>query len=259
MCIAILNIKKTLPKSYLENSFYNNDQGAGLLYVKDNELKVFKTYDEKLFIKEYFAVRKQIKTPIVLHFRIATSGFSEYNLHPFLVNKNLGFVHNGVICGLGNKDFSDTYQFNEMLKKLPKGFLRNHVIKELICNYIGTDKLVFLDTNNEWNIINENRGHWYDGNWFSNSSYVEKNDYVWAGNKKVSKQSEKYDFGSDDLKDDWLYQKPLEGGINLNEREKSEYLMDLYGVANEKDLNDAVEFEGFSSIDESFEYYHSQY
>ena len=252
MCIAILNIRKSIKKEYLENSFYNNDQGAGLLYVKNNELKVFKTYDKKLFLKEYYSVRKQIKTPIVLHFRIATSGFSEHNLHPFLVNKNLGFVHNGVIYGLGNKDFSDTYQFNEMLQKLPKNFLRNHVIKELISSYIGTDKLVFLDSNNEWNIINENRGHWFEGDWFSNSSYLQRNDYVWAGNRKVSKKEEKANFWNDDLLPLWKDEP------SIDVESKSEYLMDLYGVANEKDLMDAVQFEGFGNIEESFDYYYNQ-
>jgi hypothetical protein len=245
MCIAILNIKKTLPKVYLQNSFDNNNQGAGLLYVKNNILTTFKTYSKKDLIKEYYKVRKEIKTPIVLHFRIATSGFSEHNLHPFLVNDKLGFVHNGVIWGLGNKDYSDTYQFNEMLKKLPKNFLRNHVIKEFVANYIGGDKLIFLDDKNEWNIINEKNGHWFDGDWFSNNSYQQLNSFVYAGNKKVYKSK-----FIDDLWEDIEEEK---------QPETNEYLMELYGVNNEKDLQDAIQFEGFKTNVEAFDYYYKNY
>lgn len=244
MCIAILNIKNKLPQNYLENSFNNNNQGAGLLYVKNGKLETYKTYDIVDFIKQYYLVRKAIKTPIVLHFRIATSGFSEHNLHPFLVNKDLGFVHNGVIYGLGNKDYSDTYQFNEMLKKLPKNFLRNNTIKEFISNYIGSDKLVFLDSNNIWNIINEKNGHWHNGNWFSNNSYKQKNNYVWAGNKKVYKDTHVDDFINDELFND------------VDSAYKIERLKDMFFCYSEKELLKCIEYHGFKSIDDAFDFYY---
>jgi predicted glutamine amidotransferase len=121
MCIAILNTKKAgrLPKSHIKNSWENNDMGAGLLWSNKGKLNVFKTYDYDDFLDKYNEVRSDKATGnIVLHFRIATSGYNgEHNLHPFLVSDDLGFVHNGVISGLGNKDFSDTYEFNDMLKK----------------------------------------------------------------------------------------------------------------------------------------------
>jgi predicted glutamine amidotransferase len=147
MCIAILNRKSTLAKISLENSFANNNQGCGMLWNQDGKLQTFKTYSHKAFMAKYYEVRKQINTPIILHYRIATSGFSKKNLHPFKVNANLGFVHNGVIFGLGNNEESDTFEFNEILKKLGSNFLKNKSIMTLIESFIEKDKLIFLMRN----------------------------------------------------------------------------------------------------------------
>lgn len=189
MCIAILNTKSTLPSGYIKNSWDNNNQGGGLLFVRAGKLDTFKTYNYKEFLNKYNELRKdkKIKT-IVLHFRIATSGFEKYvNLHPFLVRNDLGFVHNGIISGLGNNERSDTYEFNETLKKLPVNFLRNDSILELISKYIGYSKLVFLDSQNKHTIVNEGLGIWEGGDWFSNDSYKDTLPFCYFGNKKVSK------------------------------------------------------------------------
>lgn len=196
MCICILNTKKAgaLTASELKNSWDNNNMGAGLLWVENNELNVFKSYDYGTFTDKYFEIRERNKVGnIVLHYRISTSGFKgEHNLHPFLVNDKLGFVHNGVISGLGNKDFSDTYEFNDMLKKFKHNFLKCEMTRYLISKHIGYSKLIFLDINDKFTIINEEDGHWKNDNWYSNTSYESYNDYVWAGNKKVAKDKTKY-------------------------------------------------------------------
>jgi len=177
-----------LPDEYIKNSWDNNDQGAGLLWNDNGVLKTYKTFSYKSFLKKYKEVRKQTSGKIVLHFRIATSGYmGKGNLHPFLVNQGLGFVHNGVISGLGNNQHSDTYQFNEMLKDLPSNFLESATILEFISAYIGSSKLVFLDALGNHTIVNEKLGHWAGDDWFSNTSYMAYNDYYWAGNSKVSK------------------------------------------------------------------------
>ncbi len=140
MCIAILNTKKAgrLPSEQIKNSCDNNDMGSGLLWNENGKLSVFKTYKYDEYISKYNELRDDKKIGnIVLHFRIATSGvFGEHNLHPFLLNEDLGFVHNGVISGLGNKDFSDTYEFNDMLKKFKHDFLNCEMTKHFISEYI---------------------------------------------------------------------------------------------------------------------------
>lgn len=237
MCIAILNTKKAgrLPKQQIQNSWDNNDMGAGLLWSKDNKLNVFKTYEYDEYIEKYNEVRDDKSVGnIVLHFRIATSGYNgEHNLHPFLTNDNLGFVHNGVIRGLGNKSFSDTYQFNDMLKRFNHNFIECEMTKYFISEYIGYSKLIFLDNKDRYTIINEEMGKWSSGNWYSNDSYKQYNNYVWAGNEKVSKTSTNTDasiydkhYDADDYSldyNDW----------NIDAEDEwlmYEYLCDLYGL-----------------------------
>jgi predicted glutamine amidotransferase len=177
MCIAILNTTNTLTRETLQQCWKSNPDGAGMIYTNNGQIKIFKemtNFDK--FYKEYVKQRKANKTSnFVLHFRIATSGkIDKTNCHPFAVNKNLAFVHNGMISiDQLNINVSDTYTFNELiLKKLPSSFLNNHAITELIESYIGYSKLIFLDADNEVSILNEDLGSWdIDNNWYSNNSY----------------------------------------------------------------------------------------
>jgi predicted glutamine amidotransferase len=228
MCIAILNTKKAgrLPKTQIKNSWDNNDMGSGLLWNKDGKLNVFKTYEYDEYIEMYNKLRDDSTIGnIVLHFRIATSGYNgEHNLHPFLVNDDLGFVHNGVIRGLGNKKFSDTYEFNDMLKKYKHNFLTCEMSKFFISEYIGYSKLIFLDSKDKYTIINEDMGKWADGNWYSNDSYKEYSNYVYYGNTKVSKTATNTTAIADDFDEDgWL-------DYNHNEWDMYEYICDIYGL-----------------------------
>lgn len=246
MCIAILNTKKSgrLPKSHIKNSWENNDMGAGLLWNENNKLNVFKTYEYDEYISKYNELRDNANIGnIVLHFRIATSGYKgEHNLHPFLVNDKLGFVHNGVIRGLGNKQFSDTYEFNDMLKKFSHNFLSCDMTKYFISEYIGHSKLVFLDADDKYTIINEELGKWTDGNWYSNDSYKQYNDYKYYGNTKVySKPTtpavvEK----KDELDDFWDYTRGWDYTSDIVEEpmddwEMYEEVCDIYGLDSGKD------------------------
>lgn len=194
MCIAILNTTSPLSLEVLNNSWENNNQGAGLLYNLNGVLTAFKTYDKQKFIDEYYKVRAMIDGKIVLHFRIATSGHEKYtNLHPFFTSDNLGFVHNGIISGLGNQQHSDTYQFNEMLKKYKHNFLQCDKTIESIKKTIGSSKLLFLDSNDDHVIVNEVYGVWDNGDWYSNDSYKYNLDFYYYGNEKVSKSAYEYE------------------------------------------------------------------
>ena len=201
MCIAILNPANLIKDESIKNSWDNNDQGAGLLWYdqKSKTLGSYKSYKYKKFLNKYKELRacKDIGC-IVLHFRIATSGFEKYtNLHPFFVNNDLGFVHNGIIPGLGNNKYSDTYEFNEKLKSLDSNFYKNKSLMDILSMAINGSKLVFLDSTNTYTIVNEEAGIWEDGNWYSNNSYKMKNDFVWYGNTKVSNKKDSYSYAYD--------------------------------------------------------------
>lgn len=199
MCIAILNTKQTtLKKQILKNCWENNGDGAGMLFINDKQqletFKEMKNFDT--FYNKYIEVRNKYgKRNIVLHFRISTHGkINKTNCHPFLVDDNVGFVHNGMIYNAPmSHDYSDTYMFNEsVLKKLKPGFEYDEVILDLLADYIGNgSKLIFLNNNNDFSIVNEQAGHWNMGCWFSNSSYKQVNDWYDFGGIKKQKSTPK--------------------------------------------------------------------
>lgn len=192
MCIAILNIGKKLTDNQLINCWNANPHGAGIISVQNNEISIYKEMTNvKDYIKEYNRIYNTYGSPIVLHFRIKTHGLTSVeNCHPFNVNDKLAFVHNGMIdkveiCNVK----SDTRIFNEtILQQLPHDFIYNEAMISLISNYIGYSKLIFLNNECEYLIVNEELGYWEEcGNWYSNNSHKDKTlekkrtkyDYVW--------------------------------------------------------------------------------
>lgn len=180
MCIAILNNGNQVSRESFKESLLNNPDGFGMAYILEGQLMTYKSLSKnfnKLYNK-YLSVFKETKSPIVLHFRIGTSGKNDLlNCHPFYVNKGLIFCHNGIIKGLGSTKLneSDTREFN---RTYLSGFttfdlFNNEALKGLIEAYIGHSKFIFLDQSGNFKIFNEGLGHWdNNNNWFSNYSYV---------------------------------------------------------------------------------------
>lgn len=185
MCIIILNCDGVLPKHVVYNSWDANQDGAGLAWADGVKIHVEKEMSsKKRFYKMYLAAREKTTLPIMLHFRIGTSGLKDLtNCHPFVVNKNLVFSHNGIISQFSEKSkFSDTYLFNEViLRRLPVSFLKNTAICTLLSDYIDKSKLCFLHVSGEYTIINEELGHWNGENWFSNHSYEYEQPKFYGG------------------------------------------------------------------------------
>lgn len=187
MCIIVYKPKdRILSKNTLENCFMNNNDGAGYMFSENGELIIKKGFFS--FNKFYDSyMEDHLKSNVVLHFRISTQGSVEKkNCHPFYVNNTLGFAHNGILgitTPKGSKK-SDTNLFNcWILRKLPTDFLTNKAIMLLIEEYIGRDKLAFMDNNGDVTLVNEKAGNWgitgdCEGSWFSNTSYRWKTTYT---------------------------------------------------------------------------------
>jgi hypothetical protein len=218
MCIAILNAGKRIQKDKLSNCWDNNDDGAGILYVADgvlvsekfpNELPI----DSKKNFEEFYARYVDINNkygdlPMLLHFRIATHGLTPEYLHPFFVSESVGFVHNGIIDGLGTKDKSDTSDFADLLSNIiipSVATLDNPFIEESIYRFIeDSSKLIFLDNTGEYRIFNETIGQWVGENWFSNTSHTNKPIKYDYGYKLGNKYNDPYGsiYDADEV-DDW--------------------------------------------------------
>ena len=178
MCIIAASPKKAsrITKEIFKNMWNNNPDGGGIMYAEDGILHIEKELKSwKRLYRKYVDVHERGLSN-VLHFRIGTSGSkNEYNIHPFSVNKELAFCHNGILSiqvPVGSLE-NDTQIFNNaILKRLRKGFINDSAIRNLIELAIGmSNKFVFMDNNGEISFINEAAGNWKDGIWFSNYTY----------------------------------------------------------------------------------------
>jgi len=176
MCIAIYKpADKILSQETLNECYNSNPDGAGFMYAQDKKLHIekgFFSYDS--FYKAY---KEHENKQAVIHFRIKTHGkIDTTNCHPFAVNNAIGFVHNGIISGFGDANHSDTIGFNQsilqpLVSKWGNLALFQDPIIDLIEGRIGYSKLVFLDRHGNHKIMNEHKGEWDDGVWYSNNSY----------------------------------------------------------------------------------------
>lgn len=224
MCIAIVKPKdKVISKDVLQTCFENNPDGCGFAYVQDGTVyikKFLNNFEE--FYTEYSKVENL--SNMLIHFRIKTHGdISLENCHPFIMNDRMALIHNGIISGYGDKDSkSDTRDFiDKVLSKISHKMWKNPAFRQLVGDAIGYSKLGILDTSGNCYIINEAKGKWDDGVWYSNSSYETKkvkyntnNNVVSTTTKKsyqkekengYSKKSYNYPYDYDDYYDDYNF------------------------------------------------------
>jgi predicted glutamine amidotransferase len=183
MCVAVMKPEgKILSEETLRECWDANPHGAGFMYSDGSQLRIEKGFMQYDAFREAWEDKQDLKA--VLHFRIRTHGDTDAaNTHPFQVGKTLGFVHNGTInTAIKDKKLSDTYHFNknilQHIYRTDSKFIFKEHYKELITNYIGWSKLVFLTAKGEHAIVNEEKGVWDDGVWYSNRSYLPAPVYV---------------------------------------------------------------------------------
>jgi hypothetical protein len=181
MClISISRRGTTIPKAYLQEGFFNNPDGAGFTYSKEGQLfieKGFFTFDE--FYARYSLVSGFDLTSVV-HFRRATNKVNTAeNCHPFSIDENHAFIHNGVIekFHVEGSPISDTRFFvNDVIKPLFKdgpNVWKKKYGKALLEAAIGlNNKAVILSNEGEFVIYKDYLGHWDRGIWYSNYSYL---------------------------------------------------------------------------------------
>lgn len=184
MCMAIFQPKdKRITQLEIADYSSTNKDGFGFMWIAESNLCIYKTININEFIKKYEEILKiyNSTSPMVIHFRMGTSGLkNEENCHPFFVNKNLGFVHNGVIHSLGDKIYSDTFILNrDILRNINNFIMTNKETQDLFRDYVGTfNKFIFLNNKGEHYIFNEGEGEWKNGIWYSNKkSYYDQSNY----------------------------------------------------------------------------------
>lgn len=177
MCIIIFAENGQIPKSHLKESLGVNPHGWGFMQPDgDGSLQIIKGMGKAQFWKHWRQRRKEV--PTVFHARFATHGKRDCDTcHPFAIpgHPGLGVAHNGILTKHADdkSELSDTQIFiKKILAHLPKGFTKHSGVKKLMEEYIGYNKLVFLNSKGEVTFINEKLGHWSNNRWYSNYSYV---------------------------------------------------------------------------------------
>lgn len=185
MCIAVyLPKKKTIDAETLYNCYISNPDGMGFAYWDENNNLIVRKFvgQEKIMlgIEEFLMTRERyIKKQMLIHFRIASHGkISKKTCHPFIVNKDTVFCHNGILSEFSKQlsldsKISDTMLFNQkVLKKLPPNFINQPLYKKMLEEMIGSyNKMIIMESDGRHWILNEEQGEWSDGIWFSNDSY----------------------------------------------------------------------------------------
>lgn len=178
MCIIIANVSGMLSNQTLEESNRRNPDGAGLMFSINGQLFTYKDMDGQKIIDIYRRQRKaHPDTPMFLHFRIGTSGNrNKLNCHPFKIGRRTALMHNGILpeYDYPRSRLNDTQHFiADVLDHIPVEHIFGEAVKGRIEEIIGErNKLVILRHNGNWDIFNEELGHWDDDNWYSNYSYI---------------------------------------------------------------------------------------
>lgn len=197
MCIAILKTKDALiTKETLKTCYDNNKDGCGFAYCDEGKIYIKKFMSFDRFYEEYSKVHN--KSNMLIHFRIAThGGVNLDNCHPFKLNDRMALIHNGIISGYGNKtDKSDTRDFiDKVIGNISWKMWKNPSFVQLVGEAIGNSKFCILDIEGGYYIVNENKGEWVDGVWYSNSSYKPRTVYK-TTIKKDYKKDYSYNYNS---------------------------------------------------------------
>jgi predicted glutamine amidotransferase len=177
MCLAIVKPKGVqIARKYLENGFYNNEDGAGFAVAVGGKLIIKKGFFKFTDFMEAF--KPYANKMAIIHFRASTHGkVTEENCHPYpLLNNRYAMIHNGVISikRTINEDMSDTYHFGELVlgKMLKEHKMDDLALKYLVETSIGSNnKVALLRRDGAYFIYNEESGSWHKGAWFSNGGY----------------------------------------------------------------------------------------
>lgn len=188
MCLAIVVKKGSDRKTCddviesITNAWEDNPDGGGIAYAKDGAIVTEKGWFD---LDEFKAEVKSLllsnlQSDLLIHLRYASAGkVTADNCHPFMINDDKAFIHNGTIRQMKattNSEDSDTLLFGDLMSGLPSDFLENDAYLRMISDFIGTSKIAIINEDGESVIINDSYGEVVNGVWYSNDYY--KKDVV---------------------------------------------------------------------------------
>lgn len=189
MCVIIYKpVGESVSDETLKYCSKSNRDGFGYSYIgyrgEKKYLRVYKglSFDNFLTAYKKAFAKYGDTSPFLIHFRMRTHGdISVENCHPFFVKTNyedngvvpVVMAHNGYLsCVKPTGNNSDTAEFvADVLSNIDHPIVGNDSIGALIGDYVGTNKLVFMDIEGNVSFVNEDKGVWDNGVWYSNTGY----------------------------------------------------------------------------------------
>lgn len=191
MCVIAIKPTglKLQEKEVLQRCFTANKDGAGYMFVKNNEViikKGFMTFElfYKSLLRDYRNNKLQ-KQNLVMHFRIGTSGQSKTGCtHPFPITDNMkqleqlrfktniGICHNGIVSGFNSyvARFSDTQLYiSTVLTPIIRLNLQAYKFKDV-------QNLILKTTTSKWTILDKNDECYTIGNFVEDKGYMYSNE-----------------------------------------------------------------------------------
>jgi len=184
MCLIFIkpkNANNYLTYERFSNALTNNPHAVGIVYRDKDGINIERFVKPENYKEEIWNIIKD-KEEFAIHFRYATHGILNLtNTHPFIVTNGLCMMHNGVMNEFANlnKEWSDTKNFVEYflkpyVEKEGIGIINDESFKTDLEKVIGSgNKLLFVDKDFNFSIINEKAGVWKDGCWLSNTYSIE--------------------------------------------------------------------------------------
>lgn len=185
MCqIIVAPAGKKVNMKYLKKAQVHNEDGYGVSWYEDKQVKTYKTMDFGTFCGIVASLKKFTK---VVHLRFATVGDKTIeNAHPFEIPTGMMF-HNGTIFDMKpkytDKNNSDSRELAKLLSECDYDSIMS--IEPLITKIIGStiNRVVTLEDDGAVTIINEDLGLWDEGIWYSNDYHLKPNSWCRAGCK----------------------------------------------------------------------------
>lgn len=169
-----------------------NPDGHGWAVHTGEQVLTGHGMDPVAVIGEFAAARHRYPDgPALFHSRLATHGRHDTgNCHPFKIggDERTVFAHNGIlprhVHPLSGDLRSDTrIAAEDFLPHQPFGPLDSWTGRARMEAWLGSDKAVILTVDPAYQapayILNENRGHWIEGIWYSNLSFRDVHYYEW--------------------------------------------------------------------------------
>lgn len=262
MCLIFLKPKTA--KNYLTyerfcNALENNPHSVGVVYKDENGKVKIERFVNPAKGKDKIYDTIKDREEFAIHFRFAThSGVNLANCHPFIVNKDLCLMHNGVMSDFGKIDDtkSDTKNFTESflrpyIEQEGIGVIKDKEFIEDVGKVIGSyNKILLIDKDFNWSIINESSGVWKEGCWLSNSYSTESSrnyyDSYYYGSSSYSNYNydNDYKYYNDYYEDDY-YNSYLEKKHEENKKKFNE----VFGGKDKTELQKKLESDPYGYYD----------